>query len=227
MENAIATLQESLIVKIADCSNELLPMIRTQDDYDLASTRRRTAKELLRELDTARRMLTRPLDDRKKEIMTYTGVFEEALKRADSHHKNLMLFWDEERRREREEEQRKLEAALRAKAEAEAEKKALEAIKRGNEAQAEKLLSDAEKIAIPVLAPHKPITEGVSYRTTYAGRVINKAEFISWLLSTGRLEAIEFKQVELNRIAKAAQEEKLEVPGFETEAKKDLIQRVV
>lgn len=154
---------------------EKIPEILDLFQYDDAAQRRKSAKVMLKDLDALRKGLTKPLDDRKKEIMEYFKQFELRLDDFEKHHAKLMIAFDQEQERIRQRKQEELENYMRKKAQEEADKKALAALKRGDEAKAEQILEqvDKEPLAVPQLAPHKPIAQGVHYREDWTFEIVD------------------------------------------------------
>lgn len=145
-------------------------------DYKLAAAKRKQCRELVAKLEETRKIYTAPLDAEKKNRMAFFAKLAAPLEEASKELMCELGKYDREQERKRAEEQRKLEAVIRAKAKADAEAAALIAIKQGKEELAERVLerAAAEPVAVPQLAPAKPIAgTGMSYRDEWRAEVVS------------------------------------------------------
>jgi len=152
--------------------------ISNQEQYEGASEFLKRVKAKIKDLDTLRKSITKPLDTAKQKVMDLFNPPITALKRAESGVKREMIKYDTEQEKIREEHQKKLQQQAEEKARKERE--ALEARakkweEKGKEEKAEALREQAEEIEpeAPVVAPIEQKPKGVSYREKWSAEVID------------------------------------------------------
>lgn len=156
-------------------------VIFNQDQYEGANSVLNAVKSKIKEFETQRKGMTKPLDHVKTAIMDLFRTPLEILVKAKEIIDNVMITYLEEQDRLRREEQKKLDA----KAKIDEEKKKKELITRskkwagkGNEAKAEELQEQAEDVRVdaPVVALKVEKVAGLSYQKIWKFRItdINK-----------------------------------------------------
>ena len=199
------------------------------DSYTQAAALRVRIREIGKKLDAERKGLTKPLDDEKKAIMAVYKPVEEKLAKTDAGICSRMVEFDRQQEAARAEEQRRLEEYTRQKAAKEADARALELIAKGDMDGAEKALDEAERVAVPVLAPVKPIAgSGSHYRDNWQAEVTNQQAAIGYIVGhmaeLGYLLAIDERRV--REVAKM-REGQLEIPGIKVWNEKTLVARKI
>lgn len=152
--------------------------ITGQEELKAANSMLKVIKSSIKQFTAKRMEATKPLDESKRQIMTWFKEPILKLQEGEQYLKKIMLAYTTECERERRDQEEK----LRRQAEAEErkkrialEKRAQNALANGNIEKAEGLRDKAENISIdaPILADTTPKVEGVSYRTDYSGEVID------------------------------------------------------
>jgi hypothetical protein len=155
--------------------------IKNQQQYISASEFLKKVKGKIKDLDTLRKQITKPIDSAKQNVMDLFRSPLTKLKEAETSVKRLMITYSEEQ----EKKQREIQAKLRREADEKARKererleaRAKKAEETGKEEKAEALREQAEEVvaeeAVVVAAPEKP--KGVSYRDKYTAEVVNIKE---------------------------------------------------
>ena len=197
------------------------------DTYTQAAAVRVRLKELAKQLDAERKSLTKPLDDEKKAIMAAFKPYEEQIGGADSGLTGKMVAFDRQQQAARDEEQRKLEEWTRQQAAKEADALALKAIERGDMDGAERALIEAEQVAVPVLAPVKPIAgSNAHYRDNWQAEVTDRATAVQFIAQNfGWLGYL--LTVDERRLREVVRERKgdLAMPGIKVWNERTLITR--
>jgi hypothetical protein len=199
---AVATQEAAKAVQLADRFTDII--IASTDQYEMSALDLKGIKLRSRELDELRMSMTRPLDDSKKRIVEFFKRPLEALAQAESIIKQAMLVWQRKQEAIRQAEenrlreiQRQAEEKLRQDAEAkriEEQKlndQAMEAILKGNQAEAESLIRKADTAGraaeanvqtAGVLASAAPVVEstltkpsGISTRQVWGFRVVDES----------------------------------------------------
>jgi hypothetical protein len=153
-------------------------IIRGSAEYVNAGTALKAIKSKIKEFDTLRKSITKPLDESKKRTMDMFNLPLEKLRAAEKNIKNEMITYSEKQ----EKKQRELQAKLRLEADEKARKerkrletRAKKAEETGKEEKAEALREQAEEVvaeeAVVVAAPGKP--PGVSYRDKWTAEVVD------------------------------------------------------
>ncbi len=145
------------------------------ESYAGALTTLQEVRTFIKELDENRKERTRPLDDRKKEIMAEYRPAEDALKAADYYLVQSTAKWQ----REQIEAQRKAEQAAREKAERErqkAEEKAEQYREQGREDKAQQWETKAAYTPAPVVPSRVPQSKGVSFRKVWKFEVVDASK---------------------------------------------------
>lgn len=191
--------------------------IHSHTDYETAAGQLAKIKAAAKSIEDQRKSLTKPLDDRKKEVMDFVRPFTDALSSAETIFKNGLIAFDNEQERlrklaeaEAEEKRRKEEAKLLAQAEK------AEASGKGEKAEALREIAASTVVATPaVSAPQK--VSGVSSRKTYSCKVTNMMELVKAVAAgTVPLQALQVDQSFLNKMAAAFKDE-FSYPGCSLE----------
>lgn len=187
--------------------------IKTHDDYAMAADQLTRIKAAAKLIDEKRKVLTKPLDDRKKEVMDSVRPFTDALASAETIFKNGMIGYDNEQERlrrlaeaEAEEKRRKEQEKLEARAE--------KAEASGNSEKAEALreIAASTVVATPAVTVAPKVT-GISSRKTYSAKVVNLMDLVK-AVAEGKapLNALQADQSFLNKMA-VAFKENFDYPG--------------
>ena len=152
--------------------------ISTQAQYVASGIVLQSIKKKMKELDTLRRSLTKPLDESKKRIMELFGSPLNKLKKAEMSIKNGMIAYSDEQEKKQREIQAKLHREAEEKARKERERleaRAKKAEEKGKEEKAEALREQAEEVVVEdsvvVAMPEKP--KGVSFREKWTADVVD------------------------------------------------------
>ena len=149
-------------------------VVKTPEQLQIAGDWRNKIKARLKQLDTERKDITRPLDDVKAKIMDKYRPVVEKLEAAYKLFDRGIADYLNEQERIRQEQQRKLEAEAEKKR-LEAETKAKEWADKGNDKKAEEWLDKADNVIAPV-APEVPKAEGITTRKDWDFEIINPNE---------------------------------------------------
>ena len=176
-------------------------VIFNQGQYEKANSDLKLLKIKIREFDSKRKEITKPLDQAKNAVMDLFRTPLEILAKAESIVKRAMITYAEEQERLRREEQRKIDAKARVEEDRKRKELAARAEKwaaKGNEAKAEELQEQAEEVHVetPVIAPIAEKPKGVSYRDKWSVDKIVDAEKVP-------REYLEINISALNTIAQA------------------------
>jgi hypothetical protein len=186
------------------------PAVKDADAYQYAANNRKALKTYIKQLDEVRKGHTRPVDELKKQILSFfdnkLAILETAQRQIDK----AMLDYDAEIQRERARKQRELEEYARKQAEEERSKLealALKALEQGNEAKAEALVVKAEEVkeVVPVLAPVQPIAEGTGFRELWKFEIVDAKALPR--------EYLKPDEVSLGQVVRATKG-KLQIPGI-------------
>jgi len=197
--------------------------ISNQKEYEIAGDVLKEVKSRSKELDEERKKITKPIDDAKTAVMNLFKPPIELLKKAEDKIKSLMLGYTTEQERVAREKQIELQKI--ADAQAEKEKKALEAkIARaeasGKTDKAEELKNQKENIVpidVPVIAPQVEKVSGISYRDKWTAEVVDfKALSDEWKLPN---------QQALDRTAQATKGS-ITIPGVKFKCEKIVASRM-
>lgn len=192
-------------------------VIANQEQYETAGTVLKEVKSRYNELDKQRKSITKPLDDAKKAVMDLFKQPLSLLETAEKKIKGLMVGYADEQERKAKEEQLRLQRL--ADAEAEKERKKLEAkiaraeasgkLEKAEELEAQK---DAiEAIDVPVIVPQAETQKGISYREKWSAVVVDE--------KLVPREYLIVNQSALDKVA-AATKGSLSIPGVKFEMKK-------
>lgn len=166
--------------------------------YAIAAGNRKQIKTALAELERIRKDVKAPHLEATKKIDTFFRAYTDTLEESSAVLIRKIAGYDEMLRKRREAEQRALEEALRAKQKAEAEAAALVLLKKGKEAQAEKVLerAETEPVAVPMLAPAKPLSgSGISYRDNWTFEIVDTKAVPAFLCSPDETKIRQFVRV--------------------------------
>jgi len=171
------------------------------------------AAEFLKELKTAQAKVVKffgPMKQKAhaawKEIVASESNVLNPLKAAEGSIKNKMLYYDDERKRQAAEEQNKLQKIADAKAEAERMRQIKAAAKLKTGSLREERLAEADEVIAPIIhVQHEtPKVTGISSRTAWKARIINKQDFIRAAAADQNLLGfVTIDQTALNRLAQA------------------------
>jgi len=178
-------------------------VVNSQQAYEAAGSDLKAIKARQKEVDEARKSITRPLDEEKKRITAFFEPAASFLNKAESILKSSMMAYASEQdrlRRVAEEAARKEQERLRK----EAEKKAAKAETKGDAEKAADI-----RAAVPVVVAmqvEQPKVAGISMRTIWKARVIDAAQVPR-----------EYMIVDLQKIDRIAKESKgaVQVAGIE------------
>lgn len=198
--------------------------VTDQSSYDLCAEARADLKKALKDLDAKRKAITRVFDEQKAQVMAQVKPYEDEINQAISHCTTQITTFDARMQAERERQQREIEEYARKQAQEAADKAALEAIARGDMDAAEKALDSAATVAVPVLAPHKPMVgSGAHYRDNWKAEVTNLRAVIEWAIGNApALLAVDDRQL---GIMVKERKGKIEIPGVRVWNEKTLITR--
>jgi len=144
--------------------------ITTDLQYAGTADRLKDVKRVLGELDTARKKVTKPLDEAKKALMDLFKPAIERLETAERFYKNKMMDYQRELDRKAAAAQALLDEQARkdrAKLEARAEK----AASKGDTDKADDLQAQAATVVAPVVEAAKPKVAGVNTVTRWKFRI--------------------------------------------------------
>lgn len=149
-------------------------IVKTPEQLQAAGDWRNKIKARLKQIDTERKEITRPLDEVKAKIMDKYRPVIEALEAAYKLFDRGIVEYLNEQERIRQEQQRKLEAEAEKKRQ-EAEAKAKEWADKGNEKKAEEWLDKADNVIAPVV-PETPKVEGITTRKDWDFEIVKPNE---------------------------------------------------
>jgi len=150
--------------------------IATADQYSSAGEFLKKVSNKIRELDTERKKLTKPLDDSKRNIMEFFRIPTEKLKRVQTIIIQAMMAYQRE--------QQRIALELQAKADEEARKQrekleaqAQKAAEKGKEEKADALMAQAEMIVAPVITTQEaPKVKGVATKKIWKFEIIDETQ---------------------------------------------------
>lgn len=198
--------------------------VDSNETFEAAADELKSIKAKYKELDSDRKLITKPMDEAKKRIMdlfrkplSYLGEAEKLLKRA-------MIDYQNKQEIERQKEEARLQELARKKEER-LRKRAEKAAEQGKEEKAEMLEEQADSVPVPVVTYQKPQTTGISTRKTYHAEVTNPTALLKGVLdgSVPRA-ALKIDQQFLNKQATALKRE-LNYPGVVVKVKSDIAAR--
>lgn len=149
-----------------------------QKSYEDAGMFLRKVKAKSQELDSRRKLITRPLDQAKKAVMDLFRDPIDLLAKAESNLKRSMLAYTQEQERKRQEAERKAQEAARKEEEAKRRKleaRADKAEAKGDTEKAESLREQAEEVHVPrpIVVPQVNRVAGISERKVWKYRIID------------------------------------------------------
>lgn len=138
--------------------------------YEQAANQMKEVKGWAKDIDEQRKVLTKPIDEKKKEIMDFFNAPLDVCRKIETAIKAEMINYQEEQER-----QRRLQAAAaeeaarkeREKLEAQAEK----AAEKGKEEKAEALKENAATVVAVQVAEAAPQVKGIVTKTVYSAQV--------------------------------------------------------
>ncbi|MBT9161087.1 MAG: hypothetical protein DDT26_02386 [Dehalococcoidia bacterium] len=152
-------------------------VVRNAADYQSASEVLKAIKSRLKEVEDLRKGMTRPLDAAKAKIMAFFKPVTESLTNAETRTKKSMLVWQAEEEQKRLEEERRLQALARREQERLdrlAEERAQRWEDKGQLEKAEQIRDSVPVIPVPIVVREAPKAEGISTRTIWKFRIIDK-----------------------------------------------------
>lgn len=217
---------KELVTRLADLSGAATNLV--VDSAEAAASGAALSADLKRigkEIEEKRKESTRPLDDAKKQIMTFYGTFSDLAKNqaqtVDAQLRDYQRAEDERRRKLAEQERKRLEKL--------AEQRAARAEKKGDEEKAEEIREEAaheaELVESSISAPTR--VDGMHTRKNYRAEV---TDFLSLLraVADGHPQApvgvITVNMAELNKMARALKES-LNIPGVRVVVDETIITR--
>lgn len=192
--------------------------IATNEEYTSAAEQLKAVKAKFKQLEEARKSITSPMDEAKKRVMDFFRNPLQALTDAEGIIKRSMIAFDNEQERLRKAEEARLQEIARKEQERldkAAEKKAATAEAKGDTAKAEGIRQSVPVIQAPVLADNKPKVAGISMKTTWSGKVVDKMALIQ-AVAEGKAPAtlLDVNTVALNQMARTLKGE-MNYPGVE------------
>lgn len=203
-------------------------VIESAEMAELAAEELKAIKTKQAELDEKRKAITRPLDEKKKQIMSLFKPAQDLLEQAENVLKSSIINWKaEESKRIRLENERQKE--LQRLAQEEANKRAREAevaaqiaeqsgdVVKAEEfktvAQTQAAVAEAIAYAPPVQAVAAPKLSGISSREDWKAEVVNLMALVQAVArGEAPLELIQANQTEINKHARALKSN-MRVPG--------------
>lgn len=176
--------------------------IANHDEYATAADQLGKIKGAAKSIDEQRKSLTKPLDDRKKEVMDSVRPFVDALSSAETILKNGMIAFDQEQQRKRELEEAEAERQRKLAAE-KLELKAEKADASGKTEQADVLRMQAASTVVAAPAAFEaPKAKGVSTKKTYTVAVTSLMDLVKAVAAgTVPIQALQADQTFLNKTA--------------------------
>lgn len=208
-----ADLRKETMALIAGHGMDMKVTIRDQDDYKNAAEELTRLKAVLKDIDSRRRELTKPLDDEKKRVMDYVRPFTDALSNAENLIKQGLIEYEEEQERKRrlaeaeaEERRRKEQERLEARAE--------KAEAAGHVEKADALREQAATAVVAAPVPAAPVkAAGISTRKVYSAECVDiKALAKAVVDGVVAPNAIQADQKFLNQMATALKDN-FSMPG--------------
>lgn len=187
--------------------------IASHDEYATAADQLGKIKGASKSIDEQRKLLTKPLDDKKKQVMDSVRPFVDALTSAETLFKNGMIAFDQEQTRKRELEDAEAERQRKLAAE-KLELKAEKAETAGKTEQADVLRMQAAStvVAAPV-SFEAPKAKGVSTKKTYSVEVVSLMDLVKAVAAgTVPIQALQADQTFLNKMAVAFKDD-FDYPG--------------
>lgn len=211
--------------KFEKIEQEVSPVVRAELDIIVTDgTNYSAAAEFLKELKTAQNRVTTFFADMKKkaydswkQVVADENKVLNPLKRAEASIKTKMLDYDYAQKRQAEIEEKRLQKIADAKAEAERQRLIKAAEKLQTESLRDERLAEAEEIEAPVIhVQHDtPKVTGISTRTTWKARVLDKKAFVvAASIDANLLGFVSVDQTALNKLAQATKGQ-LDYPGIE------------
>lgn len=208
-----------------EIEQEVSPVVRAELDITVTDgINYGVAAEFLMELKAAQSKVVKffgPMKQKAhaawKEIVASESNVLNPLKAAEDSIKNKLLYYDAEEKRKAVEEQRRLQKIADAKAEAERQRQIKAAENLKTDSLREERLEEAEEVIAPIIhVQHDtPKIRGISSRTVWKARIVNKQAFIKAGGSDQNLLGfITIDETSLNRLAQATKGQ-LNYPGIE------------
>jgi hypothetical protein len=222
-------IQSKELVKEAHefCNSITKIVIITEDEYVNNCELTKKVTEYSKKIEKERKTILQPLNDTVKAINNYFKVGQNPLSNLrDKLRKSLSVYTAEQERK-------RLEAQRKANAEAEKERlrlaaqakrdneKALKAAKEGKAKKAEAFQERsairqnmAEKVVAVEIPKEVPKVEGISYRTDWSAKVVDRKKFFEYCIQHNKFEYLEINTYLLNKHAKEFKNT-IELPGIE------------
>jgi len=186
--------------------------------YNTAADHLKTIKGKTKEIDDARKSMTKPLDESKKKIMDFFRKPLEQLKLAEGKIKGAMLDFKREQERKRQEEEARLRALAEKEAEKERkklEKKAEKAEAKGDTEKAEELREQKEEVFAPTPIVESKVNKvsGISTKKVWKYRIVDETKIPHEYMMPNEKKIGQFA-----RMAQGTQQ----VPGIEFYAEETL-----
>jgi len=213
MQNDFKQIEDEVSPVVQDAA-----LITVTNRADYAS-----AAEFLKELKAAQNRVTTFFASMKskahaawKQIVADENNVLNPLKEAETSIKRRMLAYDQEERRRAVVEQRRLQKIADAKAKAEKQRQITAAENLKTDSLRGERIEEANEIEAPVIhVQHDtPKVAGISTRTTWKAKIVNKHDFVQAALTdTNLLSFLTVDQTALNRLAQATKGQ-LNYPGI-------------
>lgn len=177
MQNEIAQIEQDVSPVIEEAA---LITVTNGTNYS-------SAAEFLKELKAAQNRVTtffaamkKKAYDSWKQVVADENNVLNPLKKAESDIKDKMLFYDEDEKRRAREEELRLQRIADAKAKAERQRQIKAAEKLKTESLREERLAEAEEVEAPIIHVQHgtPKVAGISTRTYWKAKIINKQAFV-------------------------------------------------
>jgi hypothetical protein len=197
----------------------------TPSDYTAAGLFLRSIKGKIKEIDTLRKSMTKPLDESKKNIMALFQPAELKLAEAVTVVSRAMITWENEQETKRREFERRAQAEAQKRAEEEALAMAIEVEATGDTELAEVIIAESV-IAPPVkILSTVPKINGTFSRETWSAEVTDiKALAIAVAAGQAPVESLQANMTFLNQMARSFRDS-LKYPGVRAVSSRSITSR--
>ena len=192
--------------------------------FEVAADELKAIKSKIKELDSDRKAITKPLDETKKRIMDLYRKPLAFLTQAETYLKRSMLSFQQEQEKLRRAEEAKRQELARKEQER-LQKRADQAAASGKSEKAEMLQEQADTVPTPMVYASKPQTSGISTRKTWYAEVTDSKALLQAVLD-GRapISVVSINMQVLNKMAVALKNE-MNYPGVVAKVKEDIAAR--
>lgn len=199
-------------------------VVDSNETFESAATELKTVKARIKELDSTRKGITKPMDESKSRIMDLFRAPLNLLEQAEKALKLTMITYTQDQEKKRLAEEARLREIAR-KEEESLRKRAQKAADKGKEEKAENLEQQADSIPVPVVTYSRPRTTGISTRKTWFAEVTDPDELLKAVLDGDvPRAALTINMKFLNGQAKALKKE-LNYPGVVVKFSEDIAAR--